>query len=71
MYADDLTLMSDTSAGLRSFLDEVNKQGVLDDVKFNPRKSTIMIFNETQDPTKSSNKFILNEAEIPTSNETS
>ena len=45
MYADDLTLIADNEVDLQKQIDVIGEQGELDDIKFNAKKSTIMIFN--------------------------
>ena len=44
MYADDLILISPSSAGLCQLLYECEKFGISHDVKYNKKKSAIMIF---------------------------
>ena len=44
MYADDLVLISPSSAGLCQLLRECEKFGMSHDVKYNAKKSAVMIF---------------------------
>ena len=44
MYADDLVLISPSSAGLCQLLRECEKFGISHDVKYNAKKSGVMIF---------------------------
>ena len=44
MYADDLILISPSSAGLCQLLYECEKFGISHDVKYNAKKCAIMIF---------------------------
>ena len=44
MYADDLVLISPSSAGLSQLLRECEKFGTRHDVKFNAKKSAVMIY---------------------------
>ena len=44
MYADDLVLISPSSAGLCQLLRECEKFGINHDVKYNAKKSAVMIF---------------------------
>ena len=44
MYADDLVLISPASAGLSQLLRECEKFGTRHDVKYNAKKSAVMIY---------------------------
>ena len=44
MYADDLVLISPSSAGLSQLLRECEKCGTRHDVKYNAKKSAVMIY---------------------------
>ena len=44
MYADDLVLISPSSAGLSQLLRECEKFGTRHDVKYNAKKSAVMIY---------------------------
>ena len=44
MYADDLVLISPSSAGLSQLLHECEKFGNRHDVKYNAKKSAVMIY---------------------------
>ena len=44
MYADDLVLISPSSAGLCQLLLECEKFGMSHDVKYNAKNSAVMIF---------------------------
>ena len=44
MYADDLVLISPSSAGLSQLLREYEKFGTRHDVKYNAKKSAVMIY---------------------------
>ncbi len=44
MYADDLVLISPSSAGLSQLLHECEKFGTRHDLKYNAKKSAVMIF---------------------------
>ena len=43
MYADDLVLISPSSAGLSQLLRECEKFGTRHDLKYNAKKSAVMI----------------------------
>lgn len=45
MYADDLTLIADSPSELQKLIDLVDRLGIIDDVRFNAKKSTVLIFN--------------------------
>ena len=49
IYADDLILMSSYSAGLQQLLRVCTKYVMLYDIKFNPKKSVIMIARTKED----------------------
>lgn len=68
MYADDLTLTADTKEKLQLLLDAVGDQGVKDDIKFNAKKSVIMIFNGYKSDENIA--FTLNNTVIPITKET-
>ena len=44
MYADDLVLISPSSAGLSQLLHECEKFGTRHDLKYNAKKSAVMIY---------------------------
>ena len=44
-YADDITLMSTTKAGLQSQIDICSRYGKKYGITFNPDKSILMVFN--------------------------
>ena len=44
MYADDLVLISPSSAGLSQLLHECDKIGTRHDLKYNSKKSVVMIY---------------------------
>ena len=44
MYADDLVLISPSSAGLSPLLHECEKFGTRHDLKYNAKKSAVMIY---------------------------
>ena len=44
MYADDLVLISPSSAGLSQVLHESEKFGTRHDLKYNAKKSAVMIY---------------------------
>ena len=44
MYADDLVLISPSSAGLSQLLHECEKFGTRHDLKYNTKKSAVMIY---------------------------
>ena len=44
MYADDLVLISPSSAGMSQLLRECEKFGTRHDVKYNAKKSAVMIY---------------------------
>ena len=44
MYADDMVLMSPSSAGLSQLLHECEKFGTRHDLKYNAQKSAVMIY---------------------------
>ncbi len=46
LYADDITIVSDTKLGLKLILDEISLYGLDNDIKFNPSKTVLMIFND-------------------------
>lgn len=69
MYADDLTLIADSAPVLQALLDVAGKQGRADDVKFNAKKSVVMVFNGEKASSEEL-KFKLNDTDIPISNET-
>ena len=43
MYADDLVIFSPSSVGLRALISVCEKYGISHDIRFNYKKSTIMI----------------------------
>ena len=45
MYADDLTLIADTASKMQSQLDIIGTQDANDDIKFNAKKSVMLVFN--------------------------
>ena len=47
MYADDLTLTADSIDKMKILLEVVRRQGLIDDTKFNAKKSCLMLFSET------------------------
>ena len=48
MYADDLVLISPSSAGLSQLLRECEKFGTRHDVKYNAKKSAVMIYRSRE-----------------------
>ena len=68
MYADDLILMSPYSAGLQQLLRVCTKYGVQYDIKFNPKKSVIMIARTKEDQKLKFPKFYLSEQVLETVN---
>ena len=44
MYTDDLVLMSPSSAGLCQLLHECDQFGMSHDIKYNAKKSAVMVF---------------------------
>ena len=49
MYADDLVIMSPCSAGLQQLLNICSEYGLMCDIKFNPKKSVVMIMKTKED----------------------
>ena len=49
IYADDLVIMSPYSAGLQQLLQVCSSYGIQYDIKFNPKKSVIMIVKTKED----------------------
>ena len=49
MYADDLVLISPSSAGLPQLLHECEKFGTRHDLKYNAKKSAVMIYIQIDD----------------------
>ncbi len=47
MYADDLTLVADNESDLQAQIHAVGVQGEIDDIKFNTKKSMVMVFNNS------------------------
>lgn len=66
MYADDLTLVADSSNEMQKQLDIVGKQGPEDDIMSNAKKSVILTFNLQ----KENYDLKLNGVDTPISNET-
>ena len=54
MYADDLVLISPSSAGLSQLLRECEKFGTRHDVKYNAKKSAVMIYRSMTQPMETS-----------------
>ena len=46
LYADDILLLSNTKEGLQKMLDVTQKYGEKWEIKFNPDKTTFMVFGE-------------------------
>lgn len=46
VYADDVLLISTTKSDLQSQINTVESYGVENEIKYNPEKTTLMIFNE-------------------------
>jgi len=65
MYADDLILIVDTTINMQTQLDTIGIQGANDDIKFNPKKSVMLIFN-CKEPVE----FKLNGDIVPIVNDT-
>ena len=49
MYADDLVIMTPSSAGLQQLLRVCSDYGQLFDIKFNPKTSVVMIMKTKED----------------------
>ena len=64
MYADDLIIMSPYSAGLQQLLRVCTKYGLQFDIKFNPKKSFIMIARTKEDQKLKFPSFYLSEQEL-------
>ena len=66
MYADDLVLISPSTAGLQKLLDVCQRFGLDHDIIFNPKKSAIMLFKPKNAIQLNSPNFILNSDTIST-----
>ena len=64
MYADELIIMSPYSAGLQQLLRVCTKYGLQFDIKFNPKKSVIMIARTKEDQKLKFPSFYLSEQEL-------
>ena len=64
MYADDLIMMSPYIAGLQQLLRVYMKYGLQFDIKFNPKKSVIMIVRTKDDQKLKFPSFYLSEEEL-------
>ena len=64
MYADDIVLISPSSAGLKSLLNICEKFGEQNDILFNASKSAIMVFKSKTMPSFNIPHFNLNENNI-------
>ena len=61
MYADDLVIMTPSSAGLQQLLRVCSDYGQLFDIKFNPKKSVVMIMKTKEDRDATFPSFLLAE----------
>ena len=61
IYADDLVIMSPYSAGLQQLLKVCSSYGVQYDIKFNPKKSVIMIAKTKEDQNQKFPLFLLSD----------
>ena len=61
MYADDVVIMSPSSAGLQQLLRVCSDYGELFDIKFNPKKSVIMIMKTKEDRKATFPSFLLSD----------
>merc|ERR1712030_310479 len=59
IYADDLVIMSPYSAGLQQLLNICTSYGAQFDIKFNPKKSVIMIARTKEDKNQKFPSFTL------------
>ena len=64
MYADDLVLISPSTAGLQELLDICQKFGIEHDMIFNPKKSAVMFFKPSDAINLSYPDFTLNSGSI-------
>ena len=61
IYADDLVIMSPYSAGLQQLLKVCSSYGAKFDIKFNPKKSVIMIAKTKEDENQTFPSFLLSD----------
>ena len=64
MYADDLVLISPSTAGLQKLLDICQRFGLDHDIIFNPKKSAVMLFKPKDAIQLNSPNFTLNSESI-------
>ena len=64
MYADDLVVLSPYSAGLQKLLRVCTEYGVQYDIKFNPKKSVVMIARTKEDQKRKFPSFCLSEQSL-------
>ena len=64
MYADDLVLISPSTAGLQQLIDICQRFGIAHDIIFNPKKSAVMFFKPNDSINLNYPQFILNSESI-------
>ena len=65
MYADDLVLLSPSSKGLSELLQWCQCYGIQADIRYNCKKSVVMICNPTKDKPGHEPNFVLNDDVLP------
>ena len=65
IYADDLVLLSPSSKGLSELLQWCQCYGIQADIKYNCKKSVVMICNPTKDKPGHEPNFVLNDDVLP------
>ena len=65
MYADDLVLLSPSSKGLSELLQWCQCYGIQADIRYNCKKSVVMICNPTKDKSGHEPNFVLHDDVLP------